>query len=143
MSVTEPRRDSLDLVEDEILLLVKDSEALLNSLKDLPGKEDAAKELGKSIMTHLSKVQDGLLDKLNLLADYMPYEQSTTQSRLKARQEKQILHLRALHWRRFLLTMATTEQETTTAAMKKIGRRSRECADRTRKLRIVSAICIS
>jgi hypothetical protein len=88
MSLAEQHRDTLDIVEDELLLLLKDSEVLLSCLKDLPNMEEAAKEAAKSLLDHLAKVQDGLMDNVNLLADYIPYERSATQSRLRARQAK-------------------------------------------------------
>ena len=88
MSLDDQDRDVLDVVEDEILLLLKDSEALLSHLKDLPEKEQAVTDVAKSLLEHLSKAQEGLLDNITLLADYLPFEYSATQSRLRSRQAK-------------------------------------------------------
>ena len=80
--------DPLDAVENEILELVKDAERMTEALRDLPDKEQVAGEAASTVIERLAKIQDGLLDNINLLAEYIPFERSATQSRLKARQAK-------------------------------------------------------
>ena len=79
-----PPQEMLDLVEDELLLLLKDSETLTAALQDLPGKTKEAQDAAESILSRLAKAHEGILDNLDSLEDYLPFERSATQARSSA-----------------------------------------------------------
>jgi hypothetical protein len=84
---------SLDMVEDELLSILKDASNMVTNLKELSTnggdtKESIIQESATSIFSRLVKVQDGLLDNIDSLQDYLPFERSATKSRLKAQQAR-------------------------------------------------------
>jgi hypothetical protein len=87
MSPSSPRGlvlSELDKVEDDLLLILKESETIINGLKNLPEKEKIVNDASLSIFSRLLKCQSCLLDNLDGLKEFMPFERSSEASHASA-----------------------------------------------------------